>query len=200
MGLLTSSLATAQDESVKTDEMSARILTGTVALMDANAESAKEFGTLLDAAAVGIGGSAETISGFFNDATIKFTDYISTTGELDRARAEQAVKDAQAESDKRDKNTETMASFTEALGTLQSAFQTQVITPLMEAVGPALRELVGVLSGVEFDDQGKPLKDAEGKVIQGENIFAEAITKISDYINNDLAPGILKFINVFKMI
>jgi len=198
MGLLTSSLATAQDESVKTDEMSARILTGTVALMDANAESAKEFGTLLDAAAVGIGGSAETISGFFNDATIKFTDYISTTGELDRARAEQAVKDAQAESDKRDKNTETMASFTEALGTLQSAFQTQVITPLMEAVGPALRELVGVLSGVEFDDQGKPLKDAEGKVIQGENIFAEAITKISDYINNDLAPGILKFINVFK--
>ena len=198
MGLLTSSLATAQDESVKTDEMSARILTGTVALMDANAESAKEFGTLLDAAAVGVGGSAETISGFFNDATIKFTDYISTTGELDRARAEQAVKDAQAESDKRDKNTETMASFTEALGTLQSAFQTQVITPLMEAVGPALRELVGVLSGVEFDDQGKPLKDAEGKVIQGENIFAGAITKISDYINNDLAPGILKFINVFK--
>jgi hypothetical protein len=200
MGLLTSSLATAQDESVKTDEMSAKILTGTVALMDANAESAKEFGTLLDAAAVGIGGSAATISGFFNDATIKFTDYISTTGELDRARAEQAVKDALAEGKKRDKNTETMASFTETLGTLQSAFQTQIITPLMDAVGPAFLAISDMLSGTERDDKGKEIVkyDADGEIIKKESMFAESIKTISGMITGPLTTGIAEFLDVFK--
>ena len=200
MGLLTSSLATAQDESVKTDEMSAKILTGTVALMDANAESAKEFGTLLDAAAVGIGGSAATISGFFNDATIKFTDYISTTGELDRARAEQAVKDALAEGKKRDKNTETMASFTETLGTLQSAFQTQIITPLMHAVGPAFLAISDMLSGTERDDKGKEIVkyDADGEIIKKESMFAESIKTISGMITGPLTTGIAEFLDVFK--
>ena len=200
MGLLTSSLATAQDESVKTDEMSAKILTGTVALMDANAESAKEFGTLLDAAAVGIGGSAATISGFFNDATIKFTDYISTTGELDRARAEQAVKDALAESDKRDKNTQTMASFTETLGTLQSAFQTQIITPLMDAVGPAFLAISDMLSGTKRDDKGKEIVeyDADNNIIKKESMFAESIKTISGMITGPLTTGIEEFLKVFK--
>ena len=200
MGLLTSSLATAQDESVTTDKMSAKILTGTVALMDANAESAKEFGTLLDAAAVGIGGSAETISGFFNDATIKFTDYISTTGELDRARAEQAVKDALAESDKRDKNTQTMASFTETLGTLQSAFQTQIITPLMDAVGPAFLAISDMLSGTERDKDGKEIikYDADGEIIKKESMFAESIKTISGMITGPLTTGIAEFLEVFK--
>ena len=200
MGILTSNLKTAQDESVKISDMSTRILTSNVDLMEANKNSATEFGTLLDAAAVGLGGSADTISGFFNDASLKYTDYLTKTGELDTARALQVAKDAEAESKKREDNTASMAAFTESLATLQTAFQTNIVIPLMDAVGPALRELTTLISGVEYDDEGNAIekKDENGNIIEAENGFASAIAQVGAYITNDLAPSIEKFIEAFK--
>lgn len=200
MGILTSNLKTAQDESVKISDMSTKILTSNVDLMEANKNSATEFGTLLDAAAVGLDGSASTISGFFNDASLKYTEYLTTTGELDRERALQAAKDAEEEAKKREDNAASMAAFTESLATLQKAFQNQIVTPLMEAVGPALRELTTALTGIEYDDEGKEVKklDENGQVIEAENGFAKAIAQVGAYITNDLTPGIEKFITAFK--
>ena len=188
MGILTQSLNTAQDQSVSISEMSTRILTDNVALMEANKNSADEFGTLLDAAAVGVDGQLSTIAGFFNDASLKYTDYLTTTGDLDKARALQAAKDAQAEADRRHDSTQTMAEFTASLATLQTAFQTEVVTPLMGAIGPALREIAAMIA---------PDKDEAGNDIEGTGI-ARHFKTIGDMLRDTVGPAIKQFITDFK--
>ena len=188
MGILTNSLNTAQDKAISVSDMSTKILTDNVALMEANKNSADEFGTLLDAAAVGVDGQLSTIAGFFNDASLKYTDYLNTTGDLDTARALQAAKDAQAEADRRHDSTQTMAEFTASLATLQTAFQTEVVTPLMEAIGPALREIAGMIA---------PDKDEAGNDIEGTGI-ARHFKTIGDLLRDTVGPAIKQFITDFK--
>jgi hypothetical protein len=199
MDTLTSNLVTAQQKDVKQKDMMDLILVSNVDLMKGNAASAKEFETIIAAAGVGVGGTAAMMAGFFNNATLDHVKYLSTAGQFDEAAALEDIKAAKAEGEKRDKALATMVEFTGALSDLQSAFQTQIVTPLMEAVGPALKEMVAAMTGATVDpDTGKYLRDAEGNIIQGENIFANAISSIGTMINNDLAPGILNFINTFK--
>jgi hypothetical protein len=199
MDTLTSNLVTAQQKDVKQKDMMDLILVSNVDLMKGNAASAKEFETIIAAAGVGVGGTAAMMAGFFNNATLDHVKYLSTAGQFDEAAALEDIKAAKAEGEKRDKALATMVEFTGALSDLQSAFQTQIVTPLMEAVGPALKEMVAAMTGATVDpDTGKYLRDAEGNIIQGENIFATAISSIGTMINNDLAPGILNFINTFK--
>ena len=188
MGILTQSLNTAQDKSISVADMSTQILQDNVALMEANKTSADEFGTLLDAAAVGVDGQLSTIAGFFNDASLKYTDYLNTTGDLDKARALQAAKDAQAEADRRHDSTQTMAEFTASLATLQTAFQTEVVTPLMEAIGPALREIAAMIA---------PDKDEAGNDIEGTGI-ARHFKTIGDMLRDTVGPAIKQFITDFK--
>ena len=188
MGILTNSLNTAQDKAISVSDMSTKILTDNVALMEANKNSATQFGTLLDAAAVGVEGDLGVIAGFFNDASLKYTDYLTVTGDLDTARALQAAKDAQAEADKRAASTQTMAEFTASLATLQTAFQTEVVTPLMEAIGPALREIAGMIA---------PDKDEAGKDIEGTGI-ARHFQTIGDMLRDTVGPAIKQFITDFK--
>ena len=188
MGILTNSLNTAQDKSISVSEMSTKILTDNVALMEANKNSADEFGVLLDAAAVGVEGQLGTIAGFFNDATLKYTDYLNTTGDLDTARALQAAADAQAEADRRHDSTQTMAEFTASLATLQTAFQTEVVTPLMEAIGPSLRKIAEMIA---------PDKDEDGNDIEGTGI-ARHFKTIGDLLRDSVGPSILKFIEDFE--
>lgn len=188
MGILTNSLNTAQDKAISVSDMSTKILTDNVALMEANKNSADEFGVLLDAAAVGVEGQLGTIAGFFNDASLKYTDYLTTTGDLDKARALQAAKDAQAEADKRADSTQTMAEFTASLATLQAAFQTEVVTPLMEAIGPSLRKIAEMIG---------PDKDEDGNAIEGTGI-ARHFKTIGDLLRDSVGPSILKFIEDFE--
>jgi len=188
MGILTNSLNTAQDKAISVSDMSTKILTDNVALMEANKNSATQFGTLLDAAAVGVEGDLGIIAGFFNDASLKYTDYLTVTGDLDTARALQAAKDAQAEADRRAASTQTMAEFTASLATLQAAFQTEVVTPLMEAIGPALREIAGMIA---------PDKDEDGNDIEGTGI-ARHFQTIGDMLRDTVGPAIKQFITDFK--
>ena len=188
MGILTNSLNTAQDKAISVSDMSTQILTSNVDLMEANKNSATEFGTLLDAAAVGVEGQLGTIAGFFNDASLKYTEYLTTTGDLDKARALQAAKDAQAEADKRADSTQTMAEFTASLATLQTAFQTEVVTPLMEAIGPSLRKIAEMIG---------PDKDEDGNAIEGTGI-ARHFKTIGDLLRDSVGPSILKFIEDFE--
>ena len=199
MDTLTANLVTAQNEDVKQKDLMDIILVSNGDLMKDNAASAKEFEAIIAAAAVGVGGSAAMMAGFLNNATLDHVKYLSKAGKFDEAAALEDLKAAKAEGEKRDKALATMVEFTGALSDLQVAFQTQIVTPLMEAVGPALQEMVAAMTGAKIDtDTGKLMRDAEGNIIQGENIFKIAISSISDMINNDLKPGILNFIETFK--
>ena len=143
----------------------------------------------LTAAAAGLDGPMATIASQLQAAGIQFTDFIDQeTGRVDEERLRAAIEAAKTEADARDNATDSLATFMDTLKTVQSAFQTQVVSPLMDAVAPALNALVDAIRG-PVDENGDPV---------GESGFMTAITKISDYINNDFAPALLEFINKFK--
>jgi hypothetical protein len=93
-----------------------------------------------------------------------------------------------------------MVSFLEALANVRQAFETQIISPLMGAVAPALLAMSDAITGVERDDEGNiiPKFDEDGNIIENENKFADAIALVSGYITDTLAPGILNFIDAVK--
>jgi hypothetical protein len=189
MGMLTSTLTDAQNENITQTQFNNQLLNTQVDLMEANAKSAAEYDTLIRAAGAGVEGSAATIAGFFNNASLKYTDYYDqATGQFSRAIAAEDVARAAAEAANRDATTDTVATFMATVAKLKAAFETSIITPLMEAVTPALNALVEAIRG-PIDEAGEPL---------GESGFMSAITKVGDYINNTLAPGILEFINNLK--
>ena len=160
-------------------------------MVEAIKNNSAAFGRLepgLTAAAAGLDGPMATLADQLMGAGVQFTDFIDANGKVDEKRLREAVESAKRESDARDNTTNSVATFMETITSMQSAFQTSVINPLMDAVAPALNSLVEAIRG-PVDEEGEPI---------GESGFATAIATVSDYINNKLAPGILEFIDAFK--
>ena len=148
-------------------------------MIEGNAAAFARLQPGLTAAAAGLDGPMATIAQQLMDAGIQFTDFIDQdTGEVDRARLEAAIEQAKAESDARGPATEAMVSFQETLTALQEQFTTSITTPLMTAVGPA------------FEAIATALGEGDG--------FKGVMKTVSDYIKDDLTPGILEFIKAFK--
>ena len=185
---------TAADMAATSSEYMAGIINGNAAVME-------RLGPGLSAAAAGLDGPMATIAQQLHGAGIQFTDFIdSTTGEVDQTRLLQALESARLEGDARNNSTQGMVSFLEALANVRQAFETQIISPLMGAVAPALLAMSDAITGVERDDEGNiiPKFDEDGNIIQNENKFADAIALVSGYITDTLAPGILNFIDAVK--
>ena len=148
-------------------------------MIEGNAAAFARLQPGLTAAAAGLDGPMATIAAQLQEAGIQFTDFIDQdTGEVDRARLEAAIDQAKAESDARGPATEAMVSFQETLTALQESFTTNITTPLMTAVGPA------------FEAIATALGEGDG--------FKGVMKTVSDYIKDDLTPGILEFIKVFQ--
>ena len=185
---------TAADMAASSSEYMAGIINGNAAVME-------RLGPGLTAAAAGLDGPMATIAQQLQGAGIQFTDFIDqTTGEVDQTRLLQALESARLEGDARDDSTQGMVSFLEALANVRQAFETQIISPLMGAVAPALLAMSDAITGVERDDEGNiiPKFDEDGNIIENENKFADAIALVSGYITDTLAPGILNFIDAVK--
>jgi hypothetical protein len=148
-------------------------------MIEGNAAAFARLQPGLTAAAAGLDGPMATIAAQLQEAGIQFTDFINPdTNEVDRARLEAAIEQAKAETDARGPATDAMVAFKESLTALQEAFTTNITTPLMTAVAPAFKEIATALG------------DGEG--------FKGVMKTVSDYIKNDLTPGILAFIGVVK--
>lgn len=148
-------------------------------MIEGNAAAFARLEPGLTAAAAGLDGPMATIAQQLLDAGIQFTDFIDQdTGEVDRVRLEAAIEQAKAESDARGPATNAMVSFQETLTALQESFTTNITTPLMTAVGPA------------FEAIATALGEGDG--------FKGVMKTVSDYIKDDLTPGILEFIKVVK--
>jgi len=190
MNILQTSLQSATDESVSAAEHNNKILTSQVDMMEANSKSAAQYETLLNAAASGLDGDAATIAGFFNNSSAKFTDYINkTTGEFDRAAALRDAAAAQAEANNKDKTTAGVTSFLDAMKSVQETFQTSIVTPLMDSVGPAFKDIAALIA---------PQYDANGDAIEGTGLFSNAVSQLGTYVTEKLAPEIEKFLLLFK--
>ena len=189
------------DSNVTAADMAASSSTYMAGIINGNAAVMERLGPGLTAAAAGLDGPMATIATQLAGAGIQFTDFIdSTTGEVDQTRLLQALESAKLEGDARDTSTQGMVSFMEALSNVREALQTQIISPLMEAVAPALLGLSDAITGAERDTEGNviPKFDEDGNIIENESAFADAISLVSGYITDTLAPGILTFINAFK--
>ena len=159
-------------------------------MVEAIKNNSAAFGRLepgLTAAAAGLDGPMATLADQLMGAGVQFTDFIDANGKVDEKRLREAVESAKKESDARDNATNSVATFMDTLKTVQEAFQTQIVSPLMDAVEPAFQAIIKALAPT----------DEEGNPIEGSG-FTNAITTVSDYINNELAPGILNFIEAFK--
>lgn len=171
------------DANVSVAQMSNQSTDFMMDMINGNAQAFARLEPGITAAAAGLDGPMATLAEQLRGAGIQFTDFINRdTGEVDQVRLRTAIENAKAETAASDNSTRSMASFMETLNTVREAFTNNIVTPLMNAVMPALRSLTTALS---------PSED-------GTNTFMSAITKVGDWINNDLAPGILKFIEAFK--
>jgi len=176
------------DKNVKTADFEQQSLDRQLAVMQGMDAASARLGTLLEVAAAGGEGLPATLNEIFANSGLKMDAYLDERGRLDVAAAQAGMDAAAAEAAARAAETKIMADFYSTITQMQSAFQTSIITPLMEAVTPALSALVEAIRG-PVDEAGEPL---------GESGFMSAITKVGDYINNTLAPGILEFINNLK--
>jgi|TARA_B110000908_G_scaffold171664_1_gene235227 hypothetical protein len=189
------------DSNVTAADMAASSSTYMAGIINGNAAVMARLGPGLTAAAAGLDGPMATIATQLAGAGIQFTDFIdATTGEVDQTRLLNALESAKLEGDARDTSTQGMVSFMEALSNVREALQTQIISPLMEAVAPALLKLSDAITGVERDEAGEiiPKFDEDGNIIKNESAFADAISLVSGYITDTLAPGILTFVNAFQ--
>jgi hypothetical protein len=176
------------DKNVKTTDFEQQSLDRQLSVMQGMDAAAARLGTLLDVAAAGGEGLPATLNEIFNNSGLKMDAYLDERGRLDVAAAQAGMDAAAAAAAARADETQIIADFYATIGQMQSAFQTSIVTPLMQAVTPALNALVEAIRG-PIDEAGEPL---------GESGFMSAITKVGDYINNTLAPGILEFINNLK--
>ena len=187
------------DKNVETADFEQQSLDRQLSVMQGMDAAAARLGTLLEVAAAGGEGLPATLNEIFNNSGLKIEAYLDERGRLDVAAAQAGMDAAAAAAAARADETKIMADFYSTIGQMQSAFQTSIVTPLMEAVAPALREMVTAMTGIEYDDEGNQiLEDENGELIKRENKFLTAISTVSDYINDELAPGILNFINAFK--
>ena len=166
-GALQQGLQEAQDTSIESAEFSARANERLLDVMAGNASAAERLGPLLDAAAAGADGAPAQLSAMFNEAGLKFTDYLDTSGNFQRERALADLQAADAENSARDDATSSMASFMETLATVRSTFETNVITPIIDSLSPALTELTTYFSEITSSDEFKNTMSDIGTSIAG---------------------------------
>ena len=180
-------LADVRNANVTSEQFASQSTSYMMDMINANAAAFGRLEPGITAAAAGLDGPMATLAAQLQGAGIQFTDFIDGSGNVDQVRLQAAIESAKKESDARDSTTNSVATFMETIATLRSAFETSIIGPLMDAVAPALEQLVQAIAPT--DEEGNPLEDSG---------FANAISMVSGYINDELAPGILAFIDAFK--
>ena len=178
------------DKNVETADFEQQSLNRQLSVMQGMDAAAARLGTLLEVGMLSGEGIPGMLSEIYANSGLKMDTYLDERGRLDVAAAQAGMDAAAAEAAARAAETETMSEFMATIGRANSAFQTSIVTPLMKAVTPALNALVTALRG-PVDEDGNPIEGAQTG-------FESAITTISDYINNILAPAILSFIDTVK--
>jgi len=171
-------LADVTDSNVSGAQMQAK---GVDYMMDMINGASSTFARLepgMNAAAAGLDGPMAEIANQLQGAGIKFTDFIDENGRVDQARLRAALETAVKEGDARDATTDALVKQREALAATREAFETSVISPLMEAVAPALLALTTYLKDLvaseEFKETMEKLKVYFGKLKDKVIVFLEA--------------------------
>ena len=174
-------LADVTDSNVSGAEMQAR---GVDYMMDMINGASSTFARLepgMNAAAAGLDGPMAEIANQLQGAGIKFTDFIDENGKVDQERLRAALETAVKEGNARDATTDALVKQREALAATREAFETSVISPLMEAVAPALLALTTYL---------KELVDSED--------FKETMANLKVYFG-ELKDKVIVFLEAFKV-
>ena len=192
-------LADVYDSNVDGAQMQAK---GVDYMMDMINGASATFARLepgMSAAAAGLDGPMAEVAAQLQSAGIKFTDFINRdTGEVDQVRLRAALETAVAEGKNRDATTNSIVQTREALAETRKAFETSVISPLMESVAPALQELTGYLNELanseEFKDAmseiGTMFKEFKPKVEAFVKAFKEDPMKTLKGLAGDLLSGV----------
>jgi hypothetical protein len=114
----------------------------------------------MTAAAAGLDGPMATIAEQLRSAGIQFTDFIDKEGNVKEKELRAALENAKKEADASDTITIAMVKTKEALAGARSAFETSVISPLMNAVAPALLELTKYLNNFVNSPEFKKTMDS----------------------------------------
>ena len=192
-------LADVYDSNVDGAQMQAK---GVNYMMDMINGASATFARLepgMSAAAAGLDGPMAEVAAQLQSAGIKFTDFIDRdTGEVDQVRLRAALETAVAEGKNRDATTNSIVQTKEALAETRKAFETSVISPLMESVAPALQELTGYLNELanseEFKDAmseiGTMFKEFKPKVEAFVEAFKKDPMKTLKGLAGDLLSGV----------
>ena len=164
-----------RDSTVDAEQMKQKGVGFMLDMLESNAKTYENLEGGMKAAAAGLDGPMGEIATMMQGAGLDFTDFL-TDGKFDRARAEGALKEAIAEGKIRDATTNSMVNTQEALSKTREAFETNVVSPLMQAVAPALEKFTKYLSELaENEDFQKALESI--KVW-----FGEAQVKLEKFI------------------
>jgi hypothetical protein len=109
--------------------------------IEGQAKAGASMETMLMAAGAGLDGPAGEIAQIMNDMGIKFTDYTDENGNFNREKFLQDAEAAKKENDKRDEAAKGLLAFQQTLRNIKLAFETNIVAPITEAVGPQLKLL-----------------------------------------------------------
>ena len=133
--------------------------------VEGQAQAGADMEHILLAAAGGLDGPASQLAEIMNGAGIKFTDYLDEQGNFNRAMFEEDMKSAQEENNKRDEAAKGLLSFQQTLRNIKADFETYLLAPLTEAIGPQLVRL-GELFKDQYSSNLKPIMQKIGDMFQ----------------------------------
>ena len=131
----------ALDAGVSMEQYSAGAGSRLADFVEGQAKAGADMEQILLAAAGGLDGPASQLADIMNGAGVKFTDYLDENGNFNRAKFEQDIAAAKEENDKRDEAAEGLLAFQQTLRNIKEQFETNIVAPITEAVGPQLKLL-----------------------------------------------------------
>lgn len=136
----------ALDTSTSMEEYSAGQAGRLADFIEGQAKAGANMEGLLMAAAGGLDGPAAQLAEIMNGAGIKFTDYLDEQGNFNKAKFLEDAASAELENDKRDKAAEGLLAFQQTLRNIKEQFETNIVAPLTQSLGPALTATSKVFS------------------------------------------------------
>ena len=109
--------------------------------IEGQARAGADMEQILMAAAGGLEGPASQLADIMNGAGVKFTDYLDENGNFNRQKFLEDAAAAQAENDQRDEAAEGLLAFQQTLRNIKEQFETNILAPITQAVGPQLKLL-----------------------------------------------------------
>jgi len=161
----------ALDTSVSMEQYSAGQAGRLADFIEGQARAGANMEHILTAAAGGLDGPAGALADIMNGAGLKFTDYLDEQGNFNRAKFLEDAAAAKEENDKRDEAAEGLLSFQQALRNIKADFETYLVAPLTESLGPALNSVASLFKEWSEGDGKKVFEDINSMF----NSFTETI-------------------------